>query len=155
MHRGLRVFCVAISVLATSGAEAANISWRNPDGGAFSNAGNWFGGAVPDEDDYAFFGLSSGPFVLFNYTVNFNASATNLGLVIPDDRVTFNLGNHIYETTQFDAVTIATTGSAALTVMDGVFAVPFQSEFAVGAVANRRDENVQQSASLFTSLAPT
>ena len=129
--------CLAVWLLATGAAQADNISWRNPDGGTFSNTGNWFGGSVPDGDDYAFFGLSSGPFGLPNYTVNFNASATNFGLVIQDDQVTFDLNSNLYETTQFDAVTIGTTRSAGLTVMDGIFVVPFQSEFAVGAVANR------------------
>ena len=129
------VWAVVLLLAVAAESRADNISWRNSMGGTFSNAGNWFGGAVPDGNDYAFFGLSGGPFGLPNYTVSFNATATNLGLVIPDDRVTFNLNSLIYETTQFDAVTIATTGSASLTVFGGILIAPFQSELAVGAAA--------------------
>ncbi len=133
----LILWCVAARV------EAADIRWRSSSGGTFSSTANWTGGVVPGGGDYAHFGLSSGMFSLPNYTVSFTANATNLGLVVEDDFVTFDLNSHVYTTTQFDAVSVGTVphsifnvGSGALTITDGIVSVPFQSEFAVGAVAN-------------------
>ncbi len=133
---------IYLAAFATS-SEANDIRWRNSSGGTLSSPANWTGGVVPGGSDYAHFGLSSGMFGLPNYTVSFTANATNLGLVVEDDSVTFDLNSHVYTTTQFDAVSVGTVphsifnaGFGALTITDGIVSVPFQSEFAVGAVAN-------------------
>jgi hypothetical protein len=86
------------AVLFSPSVRAADISWRSSAGGTFSSAGNWFGGVVPGNADTAHFGLSA-LFPLTQYTVSFNANATNVSLAVEDDFVLFDLNGDSYTTT--------------------------------------------------------
>ncbi len=125
--------------LAATRAEAADRPWRDPDGGTFSNAGNWSSG-VPGAGDVAVFGLSTpGIFgALPPYTVSFIADATNQGLRVSDDRVTFDLNGHVYTTSDASvAMQLGTVPSASgrLTVTDGIVILPFQSDLQIASTS--------------------
>ena len=86
----------ALLLALVADVNAADRAWRNPDGGTFSIASNWFGG-VPGASDVAGFGLST-PGILGAlplYTVSFTADATNQALRMLDDRMTFDLNGHV------------------------------------------------------------
>src|SRR4051794_37126614 len=92
---GSRPWIIVAFLLIAADTSANDIRWRNSSGGTFSSTANWTGGVVPGSSDYAHFGLASGMFGS-NYTVSFTADATNLGLVVEDDFVTFDLNSHTY-----------------------------------------------------------
>ena len=100
------VFACA-ALFGAGSAEAAYIEWEgggagNRDG-VFGDANNWNTGQVPGTNDYARFLISD------EYTVSFDAPATNNAVQVNDGTVTFNLGGHVWvmepttETACFDA----------------------------------------------------
>jgi T5SS/PEP-CTERM-associated repeat protein len=121
-------------------SHAADRFWSNPNGGTFTNSSNWQNGLVALSNDVAHFGTSVGMFQNA-YTVTTLTNTPNQGLSVDGDNVTFNLLTHTYSTT--GSVSIGTqphnvfsTGDGELTIINGIFSVPFQSSMAIGAVAN-------------------
>ncbi|MBI1826444.1 MAG: hypothetical protein HY287_09460 [Planctomycetes bacterium] len=106
--------------------------------GVFNTTTHWQNGLMPGSNDIAHFGVTSSNFGVFSYTVSFTADATNLGLVIEDDGVTFDLSGHLYSTGLVQGIDIATVGgrSGRLTVINGVMNPEFTSLVRVGAATN-------------------
>ncbi len=135
--------CLAAAVLffaAAAESRAADRFWggRSPGSGTFSDPTHWAGSSVAGANDIAHFGVTNDNFTHFIYTVSFTADGTNLGLVIEDDLVTFNLNGHLYSTGLVQGIDIATVGgrSGQLTVINGVMNPAFTSLVRVGAAAN-------------------
>ena len=122
---------------ADPSANAVDRAWRNPDGGTFSNGGNWSNG-VPGASDVATFGLSTPGILgaLPPYTVSFIADATNQALKVFDDRVTFDLNGHFYTTTDTDPnipmqLGMVSGALGGLAVTDGFVILPSQSDLQI------------------------
>ena len=122
--------CLAAIALAlfgaTSSAIAADRFWFNSSGGAFGTTGNWSattgagsvgGASVPGAADVANFLRAS------NYTVTFAADATNAGLLISNDSVTFDLGGKTYTNTASTNIGTTLRQTGRLTVKNGTLAV--------------------------------
>jgi T5SS/PEP-CTERM-associated repeat protein len=136
-------YCLSAAVLllvAVPEGRAADRFWggRNPGSGTFSDPNHWAGSSVAGANDIAHFGVTNDNFTHFIYTVTFTADATNLGLVIEDDLVTFNLNGHLYSTGLVQGIDIGTVGgrSGLLTVINGVMNPAFTSLVRMGAAAN-------------------
>ena len=72
------------------------------------------------------------------YTVSFTADATNQGLRVSDDRVTFDLNGHVYTTSDANvAMQLGTVSgdSGRLSVMDGIVILPFQSDLQIASTS--------------------
>lgn len=103
--------------------QAADIFWRLPAGGTFSSAGSWGGSLVPGASDVAHFALTPNtvpPPIPNTYTVSFSATASNQGLIVAGDFVTFDLNGHVYRTPNASNQIRTLPGrSARLTIIDG------------------------------------
>src|SRR6058998_1696395 len=69
-------WAVFFALLSAAAAYAADISWTNPSGGAWSNSANWSTGVVPGPADRALIELAG------NYTVRLDVDAAIAGLTL-------------------------------------------------------------------------
>ena len=117
----------ALVALTSAGpAHAQNRYWITSAGGTFASSTNWSttaggaGGATPPAAaEIANFTLGS------TYTVNFAANVSNLGLLVGNGNVTFDLNANSYTITNPNGTLIGTTLSQTgrLTVKDGTLGV--------------------------------
>ncbi|MCS7032645.1 MAG: hypothetical protein NZ561_01470 [Phycisphaerae bacterium] len=130
-----RLLAVVVGAVAWQGvAWAADVSWINPSGGAFSAPSNWSGGGPPGAADTAVFNLGSG-----GYTVTFTANVNNQQLRVGHDTVTLDLATRQYSFTAGGAGYALQVGTAAgqvgrLQVLGGTLSVS-NSVFGNGAGA--------------------
>jgi len=122
MNRKLTAAFLAAAAGTFWSADAfgATRTWNAPNGGTWSTpATNWLGGVVPVSGDTAVFDLSD------SYTVDFIAPAvTNVGLVVRNDTVTFDLSGFTFGTT-VGGLTGGSSGDISrLTITNGTLSVP-------------------------------
>ena len=132
--------CTAVLFFAVvAECQAVDKFWGNLSGGTFSDAVNWQGLSVAGTADIARFGLTADPLVQQQiYVVGFSANATNQGLRIEDDFVTFDLNGRTYATTAAAGSEIGNEAgrSGRLTITDGIWSVALNSDLLIGVVAN-------------------
>lgn len=90
--------------------------WSNPSGGAFSNPGNWSPVGIPGSTGLTLFNLNS------TYTVSFTNSPQNVGTIVNNGNVTFDIGaGNTYALASPVSSAIGTTSGipASLTVTSG------------------------------------
>jgi T5SS/PEP-CTERM-associated repeat protein len=147
--RRLTLVAAWLAALATE-SRAVDMFWsvgRGDGSGVFSVAENWTGGNFfnqppPSSNDRAIFGMTSNLTLPRTYTVTFTANATNEQLVVEDDRVTFDLNGHVYNTTGTPLSPFAMFlgrvpgRSARLTITDGIVSTPFRFGIEIGDVGD-------------------
>jgi T5SS/PEP-CTERM-associated repeat protein len=117
-RRSLR-YLFALSIpcaLSQSNCFAQIYTWTNPAGGSFSSPGNWSPNGLPGSIGLTLFNLSN------SYTVNFNYSPTNVGMIVNNGDVTFDIGvGNTYALASPISSAIGTTAgySPTLTVTSG------------------------------------
>ena len=131
-----RLALLAVFLAAAPSANAADISWRNPDRRHVQQRRQLEQRCAGRQRRRPFRSQHPGPFgTLPPYTVSFTADATNTRLVVEDDRVIFDLNGHTYNTTSVLGADIGTVSgsSGGLTVTDGTLSLALGSDLAIGA----------------------
>ena len=109
---------------AAGSLHAANRFWITASGGVFGTNANWStaaggagGASAPVAADVANFTRAS------IYTVTFGANVTNLGLLVNNDNVTFDLNGNVYTSTASTAIGSSNAQTGRLTLRNGTLAV--------------------------------
>jgi T5SS/PEP-CTERM-associated repeat protein len=97
-------------------ASAADWLWENAAGGLWQGAANWNGGVVPGSNDRARFELGDS-----GYTVTFNNSVSDVGILIRTDVVTFDMSGFTFTTSDVSPFRMADVSGniARLTLTNG------------------------------------
>ncbi len=134
---GLRL--LSVSVLCVLSAAATADEWINAAGGAFEDPTNWLDGSPPLFTETAEFDLEGGP-----YTVTLNQDQSIAGLLVPDDRVVFDLGGNDLEVlgnAGFDVALGAAGDDSSVEIVNGRLVTLFFSR--LGGDGKTADVTVQ------------
>jgi T5SS/PEP-CTERM-associated repeat protein len=144
--RALAMAAIGTSVCSSDGFSAIR-TWNAPNGGTWSTpATNWLGGVVPVSGDSAVFDLSD------SYTVDFIANVTNVGLVVRNDTVTFDLGGFSFGTSASSLAGGGDGDVSRLTITNGTLTLGASTT--LGAAAGLRQTLTVSNHGTLTSTAP-
>src|SRR2546423_1444838 len=104
--------------IGTWNAYGVERTWNAGNGGTFNVAANWLAGVAPVSNDVAVFNLAD-----TGYTVTFTANATNIGLAVRNDTVTFDLGGFTYTTPSGNFTSGGSGDISRLTLTNGTLSL--------------------------------